>query len=39
MIGKGLVSVALPSRHNQGIVEIQIDTIVEYSIPSYKRAY
>ena len=31
----GLVLVASPSRYNRGIVEIQIDTTVEYSSPSY----
>ena len=39
MLGKVLVSFAAPSRYDRGIIAIKIDTNVEYSSPSYKRAY
>ena len=39
VLGKGLVLVALPFGYDWGIVAIQIDTTVESSSPSYKRAY
>ena len=39
VVGKGFVLVASPLRYDQGIVAIQIETTVESSVPSYKRAY
>ena len=38
-LGKGLFLVASPLGYDWGIVSMQIDTTVESSSPSYKRAY